>query len=206
MRASCHRYDMYPGTRAMKNGVPAIAPSRRASFTDLSRSSSARSAAVASGLSRSFASAHPAGGPARFLGARVLAREAALEHVHAVLAAGLAVRPPREALAPKPAARRVLPLGLGGEPGAAPGAERARVVPGDVDDGMVAAPVDARLRPLGMAPVRTLDLPPPRRARDRSSGGEVLRQEAAEHERRSGLLRVGDVPGRLRELGVALVR
>src|SRR4051794_25612670 len=50
------------------------------------------------------------------IGARVHGREAALEHVHAVPAAGLALGTPRVALSLEPAAGGVLPFGLRRQP------------------------------------------------------------------------------------------
>ncbi len=75
--------------------------------------------------------------------------ELALPDVHAVHAVRLELVTPREHLPLQAAAGGVLPLSLGGESGFCPLAERGCVVPRNVNDGMVAAPFDRRLRPLG---------------------------------------------------------
>ena len=112
------------------------------------------------------------GCPRVAVGQRVLGGEAALEDVHPVLAARLALTPPRVVLPLEAASRRVLPLGLGRKPRAAPGAELAGVGPRDVHHGMPVASVDApsAAPPDGASPRRT---PAATRAppRPRASGG-----------------------------------
>ena len=111
--------------------------------------------------------------------------EAALEDVHPVLAAGLELVAPREARRSQPAARGVLPLGLGGQPGAGPravGAGRRSTTRGRPGGRPGRRASDCG--PVGVAPVGALHLPPPRRVRDdRARRREVVGEEAGEHER-----------------------
>ena len=69
----------------------------------------------------------------------------------------------------------------------------------DVHDRMVRALVEVGLRTLRLAPVRALDLAPPRRVRHGPRGREVVGQQAGEDERPAEALGLGDVAGRLDE-------
>src|SRR5690606_11478500 len=81
------------------------------------------------------------------------------------------------------AARGVLPLGLGGEPNARPGAVGQGVVVRDVHHRMVPAAVETGGGALGAAPVGTVDLTPPRGGGRRTGRREVVGEETAEDER-----------------------
>ena len=59
-----------------------------------------------------------------------------------MLAARLALVAPGKDLALEPSPGRELPLGLGQQARAGPGAVGLRIGPGDVHDGMVVTPVD----------------------------------------------------------------
>src|SRR6185503_4460026 len=113
-------------------------------------------------------------------GAGVAVGETALPDVHPVLAAGLELVAPGEALLDEAAAGGELPLGLGGQAGARPGAEGPGVVPGDVDDRMVLAALEGGAGALGAAPISLEDLPPPFGPDQRPGLREVIRQEAGE--------------------------
>ena len=68
---------------------------------------------------------------------------------------------------------------------------------------MLGALFDRRLRALRVAPVRTLDSPPPGRLGHGLGGREVVRQEPCEDERPAVVLGFGPVAGRLDERGEA---
>ena len=76
-----------------------------------------------------------------------------------------------------------LPLRLVRKPHARPRAVRIRVVPRDVDDGMIEPLRDRRMLPLGVPPIGALNLAPPRGLHDAFGGREVIRQQAGEDER-----------------------
>ena len=118
------------------------------------------------------------------VGAGVAARELALEDVHPVLAARLEIVAPRERVTLEPAAGGAAPTRpRSGSRVPDHAAVGLRVVPRDVDDGMVGTRLDVRLRALRVAPRRALDLAPPRCLGDGASVGEVVRQQPGEHER-----------------------
>src|SRR5215211_8687745 len=83
-----------------------------------------------------------------------------LPHVHAVLAARLPLVALGEGLLLEPAPGGVLPLRLGREALPLP---RDGVGPADLEDRMIRAPVQQGPRSLGVGPVGSLHLPPPRR-------------------------------------------
>ena len=68
---------------------------------------------------------------------------------------------------------------------------------------MVVAAVEVGLRPVGVTPVGALDLAPPLRADDAARVGEVVGEEAGEHERPAEPLGLGHVAGGVDERGEA---
>ncbi len=130
---------------------------------------------------------------------RVARGEVALPDVHAVLAPRLELVPPREERALDASASRVLPLGLARKPRAGPAAVRDGVVPGDVHDRMRLAPLDGRVRPLGAAPARVVDLPPPGCRGHAARLRELVGQEPREDEGPAEALGLGLESGGLHE-------
>ena len=135
------------------------------------------------------------------VGGGVDAGELALEHVHPVLATGLEVLAPREALTVEAASSGELPLRFGRQTGSAPAAVGHGVVPRDVHDGMVGHVGERRVGTGRVAPVGAVDLAPPRRRGDGAGGREVVGQQAAEHERPAVGFGEGDVAGGVTERG-----
>ena len=89
------------------------------------------------------------------------AGELALPDVAEVVTFGRQFISPRVELLFEAAAGSVLPLGFGGERFAGPCGVGCRIVPGDVDDGMVGAVVYVRTGAFGMEPGCSGDLAPP---------------------------------------------
>jgi hypothetical protein len=96
---------------------------------------------------------------------RVLGGEGALPDVAEVLAVGGELVAPGIAGLVEPAAGGALPLSLGRQASAGPGAERYRVRPRDVHDRVVLPPGEVRLRALRPVPVGAVHATPPRRRR-----------------------------------------
>jgi len=136
---------------------------------------------------------------------RVVAGELALPDVAAMPAARSQLVTPGEPCLLQPAAGGVLPLGLGRQPDARPGAVGQRVGEGDMHDRVVHSVLDRGVPAFGMAPVGPEHLAPPGRLGRASGGWEVLGQQPAEHERPAVALGLGHVPGRVDERGEARV-
>jgi hypothetical protein len=137
---------------------------------------------------------------------RVLDGERALEDVAHRLAVGREVVAPDVTLLDEPAPGRELPLGLGREPHAGPGAVGGGVVPGDVPDRVITHAIEVGLGAARMPPVGPVDLPPPLSRSHGPSGREVVGEEHVEHERPAISLRLGRVPGGVDELRELLIR
>ena len=142
------------------------------------------------GRSRSAGTRRPA--PCRRTRPRSCSRpgNVALEDVHAVLAAGLELGAPGEGLPREAAARRVLPLGLGGKAPAGPRAEGHGVVPRHVHDRVVRAAGDRRTAaPRGGAsrlrrPAATRARGPPRASPGSRPGAAPRRRTTSRSARR----------------------
>src|SRR3954454_13265368 len=130
---------------------------------------------------------------------RVVAWEVALEDVHAMFPGGLPLVSPGEVGTFDATASRPLPFGLAREPRAAPRAERGRIEPAHVHDGMSSSIVDVAVPSLGVTPVGAFDLSPPRGARHPASWQEVVGEEPAEDERGADVLGSGPVAGGVHE-------
>src|SRR5690606_15370532 len=109
--------------------------------------------------------------------------ELALPDVAHVAAAGGELVAPGEGPLDEPAASRVLPLGLGGQPAAGPRGEGLGVAPRHVHDRVVEAVPHVRPWSLRRVPGRARHRAPPRRGGDGAGRRVVLRQQADEDER-----------------------
>jgi hypothetical protein len=93
--------------------------------------------------------------------ALILVGEIALPGIGHVLATGRELVAPGEIGAVEAAARRKFPLGLGRQILVRPFGVGQRVRISDVDDRMVVQAVDVAFRPVGMPPIRALQISPP---------------------------------------------
>jgi hypothetical protein len=96
----------------------------------------------------------------------VLAGKLTLPYIAAMLSVGTQFVSPGVEFLDQAAAGSVLPLGLGGEPLSAPVAECLGVVPGDVNDGIVASAIEVRAWTLGCVPTGAGNFAPPGRGCD----------------------------------------
>src|SRR5918994_1602543 len=137
----------------------------------------------------------------------VVCRELALPDVATVRAARYELVTPRVALLHAAAAGGELPFGLGRQAGAGPFTKGHRIVPGDVDDRVLAALVCRRARPFRGVPAGAADGQPPRcrACRPCYLHRAVARDELVEDERPAEALGLGDIPGGADEGGEALV-
>ncbi len=144
-------------------------------------------------------------------------RKVAVPEVREPLARRLRLVAPGVDGAVEAAARRVLPLGLGGQVLAGPGGEGGGVLVGDVHHRVVVEPLERRPRTERVLPrcarrprpplvqVAQVDRPPRRREHHRA-GHEVLGRRAREVGRVERSLRDRDVAGRRHERGEGGVR
>ena len=131
-------------------------------------------------------------------------RKRAAPDVAARRAVGLEqVVAPGEALALEAAARRALPFRFGRQAQPGPVAIGLRVVPRDMDDGMIGPVADVRARALGALPAGIGHRQPPRQAAHDLSRRlpQRRRRLQVEDEGRTGLLGVRHVTGRPHEVG-----